>query len=481
MKKICSLLALLLVSAMLLCACQPSETPAESNEVYGYWYSAGGVTLEVIKGGNSAKFYSLTTGYDDEYYAVQDATYTYSDDSHVLILTLEGTDYEFIFDADSDVLSLQVKNDSGEVTKELDYERIAEAPTEHPVYQFPNYLDMDLSGLLTLPDYRAFDLTDIAIAEARMEIFTEYYETDKLSSPSQITDRPAQFGDLVIVDYVGKVGDVAFEGGSANDAEIAIIFNSGYIPGFAEGIIGKSVGDEFDVEVTFPENYGSAALAGQDAVFTMTLKTIYDVRLTDEQFANYEYHVYDSYEEWVIGLAADMAGDLAMSMLGEQITVNGDLPEETYVYYYQSYVDYAHYMAAQYGRDYEDFLKLSGIDETYLRNQSKNIALNYILCTVIFKAEGLEWTEEDYQEMFDSFVSDLMTNSKYTEEQAIEYVNAHQMDNLKAELVCAAVADWLGEVNFDAPVIEDTPENNPPSESADDTPANDPSENDIYQ
>lgn len=480
MKKRYTLLALLLACVLLLCACQPiGEAPTTTeNEVYGYWYSAGGVILEVIEGGNAAKFYSLTTGYTDEYYAVQDATYTYDDASGILILTLEGKDYEFVFDVGSDVLTLNVKNDAGEVTRELDYERVDEAPIAHPTYTFPNYMEMDLSNVLTLPDYRTLDLTELAIAEARMEIFTQYYEWDTLSSPNQITDRPAQLGDLVIVDYVGKVDGVAFANGSANDAEVAIIFNSRFIPGFAEGIIGKSVGETFDVAVTFPEDYPDPDMAGQDAVFTMTLKTIFDVRLSDKQFENYTYHVYETYEDWVMGLAATLTGDLAMKMLGEELVVNGELPDESYLYFYQYYVDYAHYMAAQYGVDYEFFMQASGTNEDALRNQSKNIALNYILCTVIFKAENLEWTEEAYQRILDTFVKDVMSNSKYTKEEATKYVTETQKENLTAELVCDTVSNWLEELAFKAPVP--TPKPNDPPSTEEDTPSNDPMEDDIY-
>ncbi len=86
----------------------------------------------------------------------------------------------------------------------------------------------------------------------------------------------AEDGDTVNIDYVGSIDGVAFDGGSTNGAGADLVLGSGtYIDGFEEQIVGHSVGETFDIEVTFPENYGSSDLAGQDAVFEITLNGIY--------------------------------------------------------------------------------------------------------------------------------------------------------------------------------------------------------------
>ncbi|MBQ9785247.1 MAG: FKBP-type peptidyl-prolyl cis-trans isomerase [Clostridia bacterium] len=457
MKRLLSLVAWLLLCVLALSACQPSEettkkpaTPTPDDEVYGYWHSdKASFALEITEDSTTAKCYSLTTGLY-EYYAVQDATFVYTEADGSLTLTLEDKVYNFVYDADEDTLTLFSTNSSGEEYT-TEYVRQYDAPAEHAVYNFPKFSEIDLEGLFTMPDYASFELREIALAEARMDIFSDYFST-ALEQPTTITDRPAQFGDLVIIDYVGKIDGVAFSGGTADDAEISILYNSGYIPGFAEGIIGHSVGETFDVAVTFPENYGNG-MGGANAVFTMTLKTIYDVRLTEEQFANYQYIIYATYEEWVEAEAEAIVGDLALTKIMDEYTVNGEIPEAAYMYFYQYARDSAyanaHAYVHYYGIDYELALSIIGYnDQTYLA-QSQYVALNYLICEQIKRDQNLTWTDEEYQEQVDAFVESIMENDEtITKEEAEAHVKNNLADYVNAELTCTVALNWLAETTF---------------------------------
>ena len=89
-----------------------------------------------------------------------------------------------------------------------------------------------------------------------------------------VTDRPAQVGDEVIIDYAGFVGDWQFPGGTAEKQPLTL--GSGtFIPGFEEQLVGANIGDQVDVNVTFPQSYHSADLAGKEAVFKCTVHEIY--------------------------------------------------------------------------------------------------------------------------------------------------------------------------------------------------------------
>ena len=102
----------------------------------------------------------------------------------------------------------------------------------------------------------------------------------------EITDRPAQNGDEVIIDYAGFVGDFQFPGGTAEMQPLTL--GSGmFIPGFEEQLVGANVGDKVDVNVTFPEQYHSADLAGKEAVFHCTVHAIQtkDVPELNDEFA----------------------------------------------------------------------------------------------------------------------------------------------------------------------------------------------------
>lgn len=101
---------------------------------------------------------------------------------------------------------------------------------------------------------------------------------------SATVNREAKLGDEVLIDFVGKKDGVAFEGGSAKGYKLTL--GSGqFIPGFEDGIVGHKVGDEFDLKLTFPKDYGNQDLAGAKVVFTVLLKQVNELvlpELTDE-------------------------------------------------------------------------------------------------------------------------------------------------------------------------------------------------------
>ncbi len=115
----------------------------------------------------------------------------------------------------------------------------------------------------------------------------------------EVTDRPAQNGDTVSIDYSGSVDGELFEGGTAEKQ--SLILGSGqFIPGFEDQVAGHSVGDEFDVNVTFPEDYGAKELAGKAAVFKCKLHAINEreiPELDDEFVADVsEFNTVDEYK-----------------------------------------------------------------------------------------------------------------------------------------------------------------------------------------
>ena len=98
--------------------------------------------------------------------------------------------------------------------------------------------------------------------------------------------RAAKDGDEVVIDFVGKKDDVAFDGGTATDYTLKLGAGQ-FIPGFEEGIIGKKAGETFDLDLSFPDDYHSADLAGTKVVFTTTLKKVVEPTLptVDDEFA----------------------------------------------------------------------------------------------------------------------------------------------------------------------------------------------------
>lgn len=133
---------------------------------------------------------------------------------------------------------------------------------------------------IRIKQYKGLEITDTTMEVTDEDVEMSIQSTlQTLSTKTDITDRPAQEGDMVVIDYEGKLDGVAFEGGTATEQSVEIGAGM-FVPGFEEGIIGHNIGETFDVNVTFPEQYAEE-LAGKAVVFTMTLHSIQEVHVPE--------------------------------------------------------------------------------------------------------------------------------------------------------------------------------------------------------
>ena len=179
-------------------------------------------------------------------------------------------------------------------------------------------------------------------------------------------DRPAELGDTAVIDFEGFVDGVAFEGGKGED--YALKLGSGqFIPGFEEQIVGHSVDEEFDVNVTFPAEYHAEDLAGKASVFKVKLHALTKVELPelDDEFAK-DVSEFDTLDEYKADLkakiekrhenAAESAVDgQLMDALIEQL--EAEIPEAMFETEAENFV-----------RDYDNQLRMQGLDlKTYFQ------------------------------------------------------------------------------------------------------------------
>ncbi|MGI6004305.1 MAG: trigger factor [Christensenellales bacterium] len=139
--------------------------------------------------------------------------------------------------------------------------------------QYQNSFDPDeyvtLGSYMNIPvTVPSTQLTDEDISEQIQMILLSYAEETR-----EITDRAVQLWDTVNIDYEGTKDGVPFEGGTAQDAEL-IIGSGRFIPGFEDGLIGKALGEEIQLNLTFPEDYGTPELNGADVIFKVTINAI---------------------------------------------------------------------------------------------------------------------------------------------------------------------------------------------------------------
>jgi trigger factor len=217
-------------------------------------------------------------------------------------------------------------------------------------------------------------------------------------------------GDTAIFDFKGSVDGEFFEGGTAENYELKI--GSGqFIPGFEEQMVGMAVGEEKDVNVTFPENYQAENLKGKDAVFNVKLhemKVKQLPELTDEFVAELEKDGISTVEE----LKADALAKLQEALVVEnknkkvdfaveEATNNAsfELPQEMIVEEKNRLQDNVVQQAKQYNLDLDTYLGFSGIskedfDKNMMKDAEKSISYNLVI-EAISKEEKIEASEEE--------------------------------------------------------------------------------------
>lgn len=298
--------------------------------------------------------------------------------------------------------------DTAETTQEsmAESETGTEAGTED--YGPEAYLSgINVADYVTLGEYKGVEVSVDApvVTDEYLDSYIDYVLQSNMVT-TEITDRPVEEGDIVNIDYEGKIDGVAFDGGTAQGYDLTI--GSGtFIDGFEDGLIGAETGETVDVNVTFPENYQGEEVAGKDAVFTVTVNSIsvetlpeltdefvqgLDVGVnTVEEYRQYAYDLLMEEEQATHDSNAEIAV-LEAVMARSQIQ---DPPEDMTNRYYNRIIDNMTYYASLYGYDLETFLSMQGTSEDAIRESAAQAGQEIIVMQAIADAEGLSVTDEE--------------------------------------------------------------------------------------
>lgn len=226
----------------------------------------------------------------------------------------------------------------------------------------------------------------------------------------EITDRAAQMDDTVNIDYSGSVDGVKFEGGTAEGQTLKL--GSGqFIPGFEEQIVGKNIGDEFDVCVTFPAEYHAEELAGKEAVFACKLNgiSVSELPELDDEFAK-DVSEFDTLDEYKADVKAKLhernekeADRELESKLCEALIelLKGEIPEAMFDAETENMLrDYDNRMRMQ-GLDLKTYLQYTGMSlddmRAQLRPQAEQQVKLRLALETIAKKENLVANPEDVE------------------------------------------------------------------------------------
>jgi len=307
--------------------------------------------------------------------------------------------------------------------------------------------DVKALDLVELFDYKSLSIpndvqqiSDDALQTAIDDFLAEH--------PPQIKDRAVVDGDSVNIDYVGSVDGVEFEGGNTEGKGAPVTIGvTSYIDDFLEQLIGHTPGETFNVEVTFPEDYGQDHLNGKDAVFVTTINYIAGEspdELTDEYVETHisgdeHGHGWKTVVEMKDGLREELIKtamkEYIRDYLTNEVTVNS-IPDKISEYMENSMLNYYQTYADQYEMPLDEFLSSNSIATNKAeliansKEENRQQAVYYLVCQAVAEDAGLSVDEADMEKYLSGYSS---------------YINQYGLPYLKQYVLCEKVIDYIAE------------------------------------
>ncbi len=332
----------------------------------------------------------------------------------------------------------------------------------------------DYSKYVTLGEYTnleievgATDVTEEQVEEARQQVI------DAFTTKEELTEGTVQDKDSINLDFTGYLNGEEFEGGSTDGEGYDYTIGGSFISDLNDQLIGLEVGKEYDLECTFPEDYGKDELNGQTVIFKVKVNCIYGEDIVPEYtddlvnqytsgdyttIADYEKYLKDTiYEENVAYQESEYKAALWSTII-ENCERNG-YPEDKldvfYNEYYAYYKDYYTYIATLNGSDYETFLASKGITDAEIQEgcmeSAKYELEGFMVAIAIAKAEKISLTTDEME----SLEADVVEQFSYGSIEEFESEYADYGENYIYEtFIYDKVMEFLVENN--TMVISDT-------------------------
>ena len=329
--------------------------------------------------------------------------------------------------------------------------------------------DVDIDSLVKLGDYKGITLdlkkTEVTDADVEDSLKSAYSQNPNMK---EVTDRAIESGDTANIDFVGKYADTKeeFQGGAGQGYDL-VIGSGSFIDGFEDGLIGVKKGETVDLNLTFPEDYGAADLAGKDVIFTVTVNSIKvaDTEPSDEWVKGLGLEDVENMDQFRAHLRAELEADAdtqynedlknaAVEMVADNATVD-DMPEKLYNRYYiqmvdslKSYVQQIYYTygvqvsETEYVQTVMQNNGLTGTPEDYLNDLANQQTKRIMVLQAIANKEGIEVSQETIdkyiQEDYDNYF-----NSSYS--TIDEFKATFDTEDYREQIMAEQVADFLVE------------------------------------
>lgn len=262
---------------------------------------------------------------------------------------------------------------------------------------------------------------------------------EKNSRLVTITERPVQTGDTAVIDFEGFIDSVPFEGGKGTDYSL-VIGSGTFIPGFEEQLIGKNIGEEVDVNVSFPEDYGKDDLSGKPALFKVTIKEIKvkEMPTVDDEFAKdiSEFDTLDEYKKDLRNKLEEAANHKAeheneenvIQKIAENATV--EIPQVMIEKQIDSMAKDFDMRLRYQGLDLQKYLEIMGTDFQGFRGQFAQRAENEVrvqlvvekICEVENTQVSDEEADNEIQKMAEAYKQSAEDLKKSLRPEDMEYI-----------------------------------------------------------
>lgn len=281
------------------------------------------------------------------------------------------------------------------------------------------------NGTITLGEYKGMEVTKQNVEVTDEEVQARI-DSDLASNPDydEITDRAAQDGDIVNIDYVGTKDGTAFDGGTATGYDLTLGSNS-FIEGFETGLIGAKTGDKVSLNLTFPAEYQNAELAGAAVVFEVTVNSIKveKAAVLDDAFAekvsNAKYKTVDEYrqgtKDQMLASKKSEADSQKMYEAIMAVVANSEITcDETAVEeQYNQQISYYTSMVEGYGMKLEDYVSMFGMDlETFqgqIRESAQDNIKQQLVINAVYEKEGMKVEDADREKIATELGTDVAT------------------------------------------------------------------------
>lgn len=285
------------------------------------------------------------------------------------------------------------------------------------------YEGYNVSDYVILGNYKNIEVTvdNSPVTEEDIERLInselQYYATSTL----ELTEGVAQMDDYATIDYVGYIDGETFSNGTAKDKTI-LIGSGDMIEGFEDALIGKNIGEEFEVNLTFPEDYGTDEIKGKDVVFKVTITKVKRYtypELTNEFVAeSFGYNTVAEFKDSAKAYLEDSriteVEDATKEAVFQEILNNSTiikLPEDKVSYYADIMYSQYEYMASYNGyQDLESYIKenhgmtIEDLTE-YCTEYAEYYVTKDLLMLAILEAENTEITDEMYTQMIGAYAA----------------------------------------------------------------------------